>query len=178
MLRPCLLVDAVWEIDLEALARAGTRALILDLDNTIVDWQATWVRPQVRAWVEAARARGFGISILSNALRGGRVEQVARELGLVAVARAGKPLPLAFRRGMILLGSDPCSTCAVGDQVFTDILGANWLGMTTVLVRPLSSRESPHTRLIRLLERPLRRRWERQSAARASRPVAGGSGRR
>jgi len=57
------------------------------------------------------------------------------------------------------MGTDPASTCAIGDQVFTDMLGANLLGIKTILVTPLSPHESPHTRLIRLIERPLRRRW-------------------
>jgi HAD superfamily phosphatase (TIGR01668 family) len=86
---------------------------------------------------------------------------MARELGLLVVKLAGKPFPMAFRRAMAAMGTDPASTCAIGDQVFTDMLGANWLGIRTVLVDPLCDRESPHTRLIRLIERPLRRRWAR-----------------
>lgn len=107
------------------------------------------------------------ICLASNAVRAGRVSQVARSLDVPALTRAGKPFPRAFRRAMIQLGTEPHSTCAVGDQIFTDILGANWAGLTTVLVSPLSPRESPHTRLIRLIERPLRRRWQAQQQAKA-----------
>ena len=102
--------------------------------------------------------------VASNAVRGGRVMQVAETLGLTAVPRAGKPFPVAFRRAMETLRTEPSSTCAVGDQLFTDMLGANWLGLTTVLVDPLGKRESPHTRVIRLVERPMRRRWAREQA--------------
>jgi HAD superfamily phosphatase (TIGR01668 family) len=164
LLRPTLLVDAVWAIDLDALWEQGTRGLILDLDNTLVDWNATWVRPEVRAWLEAARRKGMALCLVSNAVRGRRVMQVAQEMCLSAVKLAGKPFPMAFRRAMAVMGTDAASTCAVGDQVFTDMLGANWLGIKTVLVAPLSGRESPHTRLIRLVERPLRRRWGRLHA--------------
>jgi HAD superfamily phosphatase (TIGR01668 family) len=172
-LRPTYLVEAVWDIDLEALHRRGIRGLIIDLDNTIVDWNGTRLRPAVREWIEAARRRGFRMCVTSNALRRGRAAAVAEQLGLRAVLRAGKPLPRAFRRSMGALGTAPTSTCAVGDQVFTDMVGANWLGLTTVLVRPLSRRESPHTRAIRLLERPLRRRWAAVASGRGGGEVGG-----
>lgn len=166
VLRPVRLAEAVWEIDLDWLAGRGIRGLILDLDNTLVDWNGTRVRPQVRAWLEAARRRGMRLCVASNAMRGGRVARVARALALTAVPRAGKPFPVAFRRAMAALGTEARTTCAIGDQVFTDMLGANWLGMMTILVKPLSRRESPHTRLIRLVERPLRLRWARAAGQR------------
>ncbi len=160
--RPARLVEAVWKIDLEWLAGRGIRGLILDLDNTLVDWNETRVRPEVRAWLEEARARGMRLCVASNAVRGGRVMRAAETLGITAVPRAGKPFPVAFRRAMEALGTDASATCAIGDQLFTDMLGANWLGLTTILVDPLSKRESPHTRVIRLIERPMRRRWARE----------------
>ncbi len=113
----------------------------------------------MRRWLEAARRKGMRLAMASNAIRGRRVVDLAKDLEVPVVKQAGKPFPVAFRRAMAAMGTDPSTTCAVGDQVFTDMLGANWLGLTTVLVKPLSKHESPHTRLIRLVERPLRRRW-------------------
>jgi len=159
LLRPTLMADAVWEIDLDALWERGVRGLILDLDNTLVEWNGSRVRPEVRRWLEAARRKGMRLAMASNAIRGRRVVDLAKDLEVPVVKQAGKPFPVAFRRAMAAMGTDPGTTCAVGDQVFTDMLGANWLGLTTVLVKPLSKHESPHTRLIRLVERPLRRRW-------------------
>jgi HAD superfamily phosphatase (TIGR01668 family) len=161
LLAPSLMVDGVWEVDLDALRAEGIMGLILDLDNTLVDWNQMYVRPEVRRWLRSARAGGMRVSLVSNAMRGRRVKALAKELGLLPVTLACKPLPRAFRRAMKVMGTDPRSTCAVGDQVFTDLLGANWLGLKTVLVQPLSPHESPHTRIIRLIERPMRRRWSR-----------------
>lgn len=174
MLRPTFLAEALWTIDLDWLASAGRasprgiRGLILDLDNTLVDWNDTRVRPEVRRWIEAAHRKGMRLCLASNALRAARVSAVAEDLKLLLVARAGKPFPVAFRRAMAALGTDPATTCAIGDQVFTDMLGANWLGLMTILLTPLSRRESPHTRVIRLLERPLRRRWARELSRNAN----------
>ena len=177
LLKPALLAEAVWRIDLDWLWRRGVRGLVLDLDNTLVDWNETWVRPAVRQWLEAALRKGLRLCLASNAFRGGRVRQVARDLEMPAVLRAGKPFPVAFRRAMAVLGTEPRSTCAIGDQVFTDMLGANWLGLTTVLVRPLSRRESPHTRLIRLIERPMRCRWASQQSGKSDQRSRNGTGR-
>jgi len=164
LLAPWRLVGAVWEIDLEALWAEGVRGLILDLDNTLVDWNGLYVRPDVRRWAGAAHERGMRTCLVSNSAGGRRVREVGKELGFSVVTRAWKPFPVAFRRAMTVMGTDTGSTCAVGDQVFTDMLGANWLGMKTILVEPLSRRESPHTRVIRVIEGPLRRRWARSQA--------------
>ena len=161
---PSQLVGAVWEINLEALWSEGIRGLILDLDNTLTDWNESYLRPEVREWIASAQALGLKLCLVSNAVRGTRVRALAQELGMLVVTRACKPLPVAFRRAMRAMGTEATSTCAIGDQVFTDMFGANWLGLRTILVTPLSRRESPHTQLIRRLEKPLRARWEQRQA--------------
>jgi hypothetical protein len=170
------MVKAVWEIGLDDLWRRSIRGVILDLDNTIVPWNTTAVHPEARAWIAAALQHGLRVCLLSNALRRKRVAQVARDLRIVGFTRAGKPLPSAFRRAMAALGTTADTTCAIGDQLFTDMLGANWLGITTVLVDPISPREPPHTRLVRLLERALRRRWGRQAGHEAVQGARGDRG--
>lgn len=159
LLAPWRLAGAIWELDPNALLAAGIRGLILDLDNTLVDWNESYVRPEVRTWLARARETGLQLCLASNSIWGRRVRAVGAELGLPVVTRACKPFPVAFRRAMRVMGTTPESTCAIGDQVFTDLAGAQWLGLKTVLLQPLSSRESPHTQLIRRIEAPLRRRW-------------------
>lgn len=163
-LRPTLLAEAVWQVDLEALWQRGIRGIILDLDNTLAPWRRDEVVPEARAWIAAAQGRGFRLCLVSNASSRRRLRRVAGALGILQAGIGSKPFPAAFRRAMAAMGTDPGSTCAIGDQVLTDVLGANWLGLTTVLVSPVSPREPPHTRFIRLLERPLRRRWRSQAA--------------
>jgi hypothetical protein len=159
LFEPSILADAIWEVDLESLKAQGVRGLILDLDNTLVDWNQDYIRPEVRRWLDAARSLGMQRSLVSNAIRGARVKRIGAELDLLVVTWALKPLPGGFRRAISAMGTTAASTCAIGDQVFTDILGGMLAGVRTVLLTPLSPRESPHTRLIRLIERPLRRRW-------------------
>ncbi len=150
---------AIWEVDLDDLASRGIRGIVLDLDNTIVYWRKGEVLPKARVWIEAARQRGMKVCLASNASRASRVARVAESLAVDHVGRAAKPFAATYRRAMEVMGTSPSTTCGIGDQVLTDIVGANRAGLTSILVEPLSSRESPHTWLLRLLERPMRRRW-------------------
>ena len=77
---------------------------------------------------------------------------MASELGFDLVDKAIKPLPFAFRQALRLENAKASETCVIGDQLFTDILGGNMLGMRTILVAPLSATDLPHTLLLRRLE--------------------------
>lgn len=70
MTSPTFLAESLWSVDADTLLRIGIKGVILDLDNTIVDWNESWLRPEVRAWVAAAKERGLRFCLVSNALRG------------------------------------------------------------------------------------------------------------
>ncbi|MBI4276948.1 MAG: YqeG family HAD IIIA-type phosphatase [Armatimonadetes bacterium] len=142
---------SVQAIDLAALRRRGIEALLLDLDNTLVPWGAREIPEALPGWIAAARAHGLRLCIVTNNFTR-RAERIARALGVEAVTAAAKPASLGLRGAMRRLGTAPASTALVGDQLFTDILGGNLLGLYTVLVPPLSRREFPTTRLVRLAE--------------------------
>lgn len=149
-LRPYRHYRDVAAIDLDALATAGVRGLLVDLDNTLLP-RDTGVMPRfVTSWVGQARER-FAICLVSNNWHE-PVHVVARELGLPLVARAVKPLPFALWAGMRRIGVRPRECAIIGDQLFTDVLGGNLVGARTVLVDPLSSADLAHTLLLRKLE--------------------------
>jgi HAD superfamily phosphatase (TIGR01668 family) len=157
LLRPTLHYERVEQIDLAALRRQGIRALILDLDNTLVPFSRPRPARAVVRWVQEAIRQGFRPVILSNNGRG-RVREVAERLGVPCIAKARKPLAASYRRALTLVGARPAETAVVGDQVFTDVLGGNRLGLLTILVRPLEEREFVGTRLLRHVERAVLRR--------------------
>lgn len=147
-------MDRVQALDAATLARAGLQGLLLDLDETLVP--AGSVRPHrgVRLWAAALREAGVGLLILSNGTPA-RVGAVARALDVAGLPLAGKPWRRAYRRGLARLGLPADRVAMVGDQLFTDVLGARACGMRTILVPPLSTGGLPHTRLLRGLERRL-----------------------
>ncbi|MCG0278415.1 MAG: YqeG family HAD IIIA-type phosphatase [Thermanaeromonas sp.] len=151
-LRPDLYVKSLQDVPLEHLSRRGIRGLIIDLDNTVTQWGCATLDTRVQEWFSNLRSYGMGACLLSNN-RQKRVEAVARELGIPALFRAGKPRGRAFRQAMALLGTSPAETAVIGDQIFTDVLGGNLLDLYTILVVPLDKKEFLLTRLIRLVER-------------------------
>lgn len=151
-LRPRHCTPSVMELDLSHLKRQGIKAIILDLDNTIVEWGETHVTPELIAWVERLKKIGFKLCILSNGMSS-RVQLVARKLGIPAVPRAIKPRRGAFLKALSLLGTSTDETAVVGDQLFTDIFGGNRCSLYTVLTPPLSKRELLYTRMVRIIEK-------------------------
>ncbi|MGI6035883.1 MAG: YqeG family HAD IIIA-type phosphatase [Limnochordia bacterium] len=139
------------DIDLDGLLQKGIRALILDLDNTLVKWHEAEVPAEVDHWVDQAKARGFRLCIASNALPE-RVKLIAGRLGIPYVSGALKPRRTPFRKALMRMDVVSQETAVVGDQIFTDVLGGNRLGLYTILTRPLSRKEFPTTRMLRGLE--------------------------
>ncbi len=146
-------VSSVHEVTPALLREAGIDALLVDVDDTLLSARATDLDPAILRWFASLSEAGVPVAILSNGSRN-RVAEIAASLGVPALSLAGKPFPLAFRRGLRLLGgADPSRTAMVGDQLFTDVLGARQAGLLTILVEPLSPGKLPHTRLARRLER-------------------------
>ncbi len=153
MFRPHLRVATVHELTPALLKEHGLQALLVDVDDTLLAARDELVDPRVFEWFRTMRDAGVPVAIVSNGSPA-RVAAIAARAGVPALYMAGKPFWWAFRRGMKLLeGADPARTAMVGDQLFTDVLGARSAGLKSVLVRPLSPGKLPHTRLARRLER-------------------------
>ncbi|MFS8524810.1 MAG: YqeG family HAD IIIA-type phosphatase [Limnochordales bacterium] len=160
-LAPDAVYESLFAVDLDDLKARGIRGLIVDLDNTLIEYGNPHATEEARRWVEDALGRGFKICLTSNA-RSRRVRHFAREFNIPAIANAAKPIGRAFRRAMRLLGTRPDETAVIGDQVFTDVLGGNRMNTFTVLVNPLSAKELGATRMMRRLERKVLRELVRQ----------------
>lgn len=160
MFQPDLMVDGVHQVSAELLAELGVQGVLIDLDDTLLPSTGDALDAASEAWVRGLQRAGIPIVILSNGERG-RVARLAERFGIEALALSGKPLRSAFRRALALLGTPPERTAMIGDQVFTDVLGANLAGLVSILVRPLTPGKLPHTRWVRHLERMILRGGER-----------------
>lgn len=159
-LRPQLFLDSVQAIDLRLLRRQGIRGIIVDLDNTLAGWQAPRPTAEVLRWLRRMRSGGVQAVILSNN-RVARVERFAAECGVPFISNAGKPRMRNFRRAMELIGTTVRDTAVVGDQMFTDILGGNRMGLFTILVAPVNRHEFVGTRAVRKVESAVLRHFRR-----------------
>lgn len=158
--------ESVVDIDLDSLWDRGIRALILDLDNTLLGWETDEIPGPVAEWVSKAKARGFRLCIASN---GGkrRVTALAAALGIPAISKAIKPRKRPFKRALAILGVTPEVTAVIGDQIFTDVLGGNRMDLYTILIKPVSERELKTTRMVRKVERRVLSRLEKKGLIKA-----------
>lgn len=150
-LRPDAYFRSVLDIDASWLAAQGVRAVFLDLDNTILPRGLHVVPASIAAWVRGLKDAGLKVCILSNSNKP-KVAEVARQLELPAIQGAKKPLGRGFAEALELCGLTPGQAVIVGDQTYTDILGAHRAGMRGFLVRPLSDNDLWHTRLLRVVD--------------------------
>ncbi|MEW6281011.1 MAG: YqeG family HAD IIIA-type phosphatase [Candidatus Eremiobacterota bacterium] len=151
LLAPDRQVESVTEIDLPGLRSLGIRALLVDLDNTLLAWNHQEMTSEVRQWVARARDLGFQLCLVSNAARK-RLTVQAEQLGIPCVPSAQKPRRRALRRALYILGVTPRQAAMVGDQVFTDVLAGNRLGLYTILVIPMHLKEQWWMHLVRRVE--------------------------
>ena len=151
LLLPDEWVESVAAVDPHRLARQGIRGLLVDIDNTLVAWGSSQLEDGARELVRRCHEAGIGVVLLSNA-RAGRRRATARELG-VPEAPGPKPLRRSFLRAAARFGWQPHQVAVVGDQLWTDVLGAHRAGMRAILVNPISRREHRFTRWGRCLER-------------------------
>jgi HAD superfamily phosphatase (TIGR01668 family) len=157
VLRPDSFADRLSGVSLDDLAARGIRGIIVDLDNTLVGYGREHLEQEDAGWIAAAVARGFGIVLVSNNFTG-RVDRISAELGVPGISSALKPLPYGFLRALKLLQTPKKATVVVGDQLFTDVLGAKLLGLRSILTHPIVPHDWLGTKVLRLMERVVLRR--------------------
>ena len=145
--------ESVLQLTPEVLRQLGIEALLLDVDGTLKRYRAPEVPAEMVAWIDALRASGVGLCLVSNGLAA-RIGVVAAQLKLPFVAKALKPLPRGCRRALRETGLPAERTAMVGDQLLADIPAARLAGLISILVEPIHPEEEPwFTRLKRPLER-------------------------
>lgn len=125
--------DSVRAIDYDRLYEMGYRGLIFDIDNTLVP-HGEPATPEVEAFFALLQKKGFKTLVLSDNSEE-RVLSFLTNIDALHINSAKKPRPGAFRRAVRLLGMSKDRVVYIGDQVFTDILGANLAGLDCILVK-------------------------------------------
>ena len=152
-----LAVRAVRDIDFSKEWDSGIRGIIFDIDNTLVPHGAPADDASVRLF-SGLRAMGFSVCIISNN-HAPRVVPFAEKVGCRYVFDAGKPKKGSYVKAMAELGTGETDTLFIGDQIFTDVFGANRAGIRTILVNPIDEKtDPPFVRFKRFIERTVLRR--------------------
>lgn len=151
ILYPDYYCNKITDISIELLKEKNIKGLILDIDNTLIDFDRN-ILEGAEQWVLKMKDYGIKCIILSNTNKVDKVTKVATSLDLPYIYLATKPLKRGFRKAQKELGLDSVDIAAIGDQIFTDVWGANRCKMFSILVNPISKKDLWMTRLKRPLE--------------------------
>lgn len=151
-LYPNLYLTNIKEITLDLLEKNKIKGLILDVDNTLIDYDKELIEG-AKKWCDNLKENNIKICILSNTNKVKKVAKVAKILDLEYIYFAHKPSKKGFYKAQKLLGLNLNEIATVGDQVFTDVLGGNRVGMFTILTKPIDKRDIVITKLKRPFEK-------------------------
>lgn len=110
--------------------------LLMDFDNTMLPYTTDTPTPQLLAWIAQMHAAGICLCIVSNS-RKPRVPEFSAHYGVACETGARKPTTVGIRRAMTRFSAQPVQTALVGDQIFTDVLGANLANITSIHVKSI-----------------------------------------
>ena len=153
-LRPDRVYDGYEQIEGQALAARGVKLLLCDLDYTLAPKSQREPDEAVRCWIASLREAGVEVMILSNNRSPARVEQFCRELGISYEGHAKKPGTAGFRRAMTRQNVTAAETAMLGDQLLTDMLGANRSGVLALMVEPRGGAVGLWNRVLHALQAP------------------------
>ncbi len=143
--------DKVTDITLELLERNNIKGLILDVDNTLIDYDKNLLKG-AEEWVKRLKQKGLKFIILSNSNQEEKVKNVASILEIPYFYFATKPLKRGFKKAQKELQLEKNEIAVIGDQIFTDIIGANRSKMFSILVNPVAKKDLFMTKIKRPLE--------------------------
>lgn len=144
-------INSVYEIDFNKLKEESVEAVIFDIDNTLVPYFVPNADDKIKSFFSKLKKRGLKVGILSNNNKK-RVSLFCKDLNIEYVHEAGKPRIGGLSRLIAKLGVNRKNTVLIGDQIFTDILCGNRMGVHTILVKPVSKKDEFGTKLKRGIE--------------------------
>ena len=150
---PGKIEDSTYVIPYENWKKMGIQGIIYDIDNTLVPHGAPADERAIKLF-EHLKELGLKTCLLSNN-REPRVKSFADQVKSPYIYKGGKPGAKGYKKAMGIMGTDIKTTLVVGDQLFTDILGAHRLGLQTVRGKPINPKEEIQIVLKRYLEKPV-----------------------
>lgn len=137
-LLPNIITESITDLSPELLKGRGIRLLMLDFDNTVVPYTCDDPTNQRLKWLERMKDSGISICVVSNSRRQ-RVQLFCQKYGIPCITHAGKPGSRGIRECLKRFGIPMEQAALVGDQIYTDTLGANLTGITSILVTAIDN---------------------------------------
>ena len=152
-LYPNFIYEKVEDIPYDMLRKEDIKLILMDMDNTLIDYKADYSK-ELRRWIKEMKPKGIKLYIVSNSFGDKKIRKVSKELGLQYFHKAGKPSRRGFRK---VFDDFPDikkeQTLMIGDQLFTDVWGGNRFNIKTLLVKRINKKET----ILSSCKRPLER---------------------
>ncbi len=157
---PKAYLNNVQEITIQFLLENKIKALILDVDNTLIDYYKN-LSKDVIDWAHRLQGQGIKMYILSNTNKKEKVETVANKLEISYRLFARKPSKSGFLKIQKEINVEPENIGVVGDQIFTDVIGGNRCKMFTILVDPVTPKDYWYTAWKRPIENKIKQKFKK-----------------
>lgn len=151
----------VEDITIEFLQKNNLKAIILDVDNTLIDYHKN-LSDSVVKWIKEQKGQGTKLYILSNSNDKEKIENLANTLQIPYRHFAKKPSKAGFYKVQKELKENPEQIAVVGDQIFTDIIGGNRVNMFTILVEPIEAKDFWYTAWKRPIENRIKKKLTKE----------------
>ena len=146
------------DITVDYLKSIGVKGVALDADNTMSEHHSQIPLDGAIEWIEHLKRNDIKVLMVSNS-KSVRVLPFAKKLGVEHISLAVKPLPFGFIRAVKSMNIKKDQLAVIGDQIFTDILGANLMGAKALLVTPIKLEDKLSFKIRRKLENKLLRKY-------------------
>ena len=158
---PDIYAKNIFEIDYEKLKSKGIKCLVFDLDNTLVPVRSSVADEKVKALFATLKKQKFTIILMSNSLKK-RVEVFKKDLKVPCFSFSMKPLKKNYKKLIKEYNFDMSEVACIGDQIMTDVWGANKMGFTSIFLDKLNKEDFKWTKLNRVVEELILRHFQRQ----------------
>ena len=154
ILYPKFYCRSIIDIDIEFLNKNKIKGLILDVDNTLIDTDKNLLDGAIE-WHENIKNKGIKTIIVSNSNKKEKLDNVSKKLDIEYISFAKKPFKGGFKKALKKLELAPENVAAVGDQIFTDVIGANRCKIFSILVEPINEQDLWITKWKRPIEKKI-----------------------
>lgn len=160
--RPDKYYESIFNVNFRKLADEGIKVVACDLDNTLVPHDVALASEEVKYLIEKVQSFGLIFILVSNNHKA-RVEKFAASVGVKYYYGSKKPLPFVFKRILKDYQITKEQLVLVGDQIMTDVFGANSFGIQSILVMPLAARDILYTKVNRIMEKRVVKNLEKKN---------------
>ena len=158
---PDMYQKSIYAIDYKKLKSRGIKCLLFDLDNTIAPIKMKTPSDKIKELFSNLKEMGFKLIIFSNSPKS-RLKPFKEELNVDCSASSRKPNPKKFLQILDIYKFGVSEVAIIGDEILTDIVGGNKIGITTILVNPIGKKDIKLARLRRIWEKRIMKKLRKK----------------